>query len=278
MISPNSVPSMMSWPTAAPFHRAARSLIVDTINRGWSRPTIVKAVNRAARFEELTTVPQQQSPKKRSTTKKSPQPARRPRGEPRRLLLDAARDLFARKDYRSTTTREIAESAGVTEYLLFRHFGSKAGLFREALVLPFTNIVDEFARTWQTLNPEETDEDKLARHFVEQVYDVVVEHRGLLLTLVASEAFSDEEIADAGIADIRRALAVLGQISVEGMQLRGLRSNQPDLPAHSTMAMIVGMVALRSSFFGTKPPSRDAIVDELVQATLHGFLHRGDDT
>ena len=219
---------------------------------------------------------QRTSPRKRGAAKTSVQPARRPRGEPRRLLLDAARDLFARKDYRSTTTREIAESAGVTEYLLFRHFGSKAGLFREALVLPFTSIVDDFAQTWHTLIPEETDEDELARHFVEQVYDVVMEHRGLLLTLVASEAFSDEEIADAGIADIRRALAILGQISVEGMQLRGMRSNQPDLPAHSTMAMIVGMVALRSSFFGTKPPSRAAIVDELVQATLHGFLHRGD--
>ncbi|MBV9638784.1 MAG: TetR/AcrR family transcriptional regulator [Mycobacteriaceae bacterium] len=203
------------------------------------------------------------------------QPVRRPRGEPRRLLLDAARDLFARKDYRSTTTREIAESAGVTEYLLFRHFGSKAGLFREALVLPFINIVDEFAMTWQALVPEETDEVDLARHFVEQIYDVVVDHRGLLLTLVASEAFSEEEIADIGVADIRRALGVLGQISVEGMQLRGLRSSQSDLPAHSTVAMIVGMVALRSTFFGTKPPARNAIVDELVQATLHGFLHRG---
>ena len=80
-----------------------------------------------------------------SAVKTSARAVRRPRGEPRRLLLDAARELFARKDYRSTTTREIAESAGVTEYLLFRHFGSKAGLFREALVLPFTSIVDEFA-------------------------------------------------------------------------------------------------------------------------------------
>ncbi|WNG91984.1 TetR/AcrR family transcriptional regulator [Mycobacterium sp. ITM-2016-00318] len=201
---------------------------------------------------------------------------RRPPGEARRLLLDAARELFARKDYRSTTTREIAETAGVTEYLLFRHFGSKAGLFREALVLPFTSIVDEFAATWQTIDHEATVEEELARHFVERVYDVVVERRGLLLTLVASEAFSDEEIADAGIADIRRALGVLGRISGEGMQLRGMQSSQPDLAAHSTMAMIVGMVALRSTFFGTKPPSRDAIVDELVQATLHGFLHRGD--
>ena len=199
---------------------------------------------------------------------------RRPRGEPRRLLLDAARDLFARQDYRSTTTREIAEAAGVTEHLLFRHFGSKAALFREALVLPFTSFVDEFGRTWQAVVPEETDEDELARHFVGQLYDVFVEHRGLVVTLLASEALSEEEMADAGIADIRRALAVLGQISAEGMDIRGMRSSHPDLAAHSTVAMIAGMAALRSTYFGTKPPSREAIVEELTQAILHGFLHR----
>jgi AcrR family transcriptional regulator len=203
-------------------------------------------------------------------------PARRPRGEPRRLLLDAARELFGRRDYRSTTTREIAEAAGVSEYLLFRHFGSKAGLFREALVLPFTNFVDQFGQTWQSVVPEETDEEELARQFVGHLYDVLVEHRGLLLTLVASDGLGDEEIEGAGIADIRRALTVLSRISAEGMQMRGIRSNQPDMPAHSTVAMIVGMVALRSTFYGTKPPSRDAIVDELVEATLHGFLHRPD--
>jgi AcrR family transcriptional regulator len=191
-------------------------------------------------------------------------------------LLDAARELFARRDYRSTTTREIAEAAGVSEYLLFRNFGSKAGLFREALVLPFTTFVDDFGRTWQSVVPEETDEEELARHFVGRLYDVLVEHRGLLLTLVASDGLSEDEIESSGITDIRRALTVLSRISAEGMQIRGMRSSQPDLPAHSTVAMIVGMVALRSTFFGNKPPSRQAIVDELVQATLNGFLHRHD--
>jgi len=61
-------------------------------------------------------VPQRGSAKKKATAQV---PVRRPRGEPRRLLLDAARELFARRDYRSTTTREIAEAAGVSEYLLF---------------------------------------------------------------------------------------------------------------------------------------------------------------
>ncbi len=169
-------------------------------------------------------------------------------------MPDAARTLFGRQDYRSTTTREIAEAAGVSEHLLFRNFGSKAGLFREALVLPFTGFVDEFGRTWQSVIPEETDEQELAGHFVGQLYDVFVKHQGLLLTLMASEALSEEELADTGIADVRRALRLLGRISAEGMNLRGLRSDHPDLPAHSTVAMIAGMAALRSTYFGAKPP------------------------
>ncbi len=207
----------------------------------------------------------------------TPAPAtRRPRGAPRRLLLEAARTLFARQDYRGTTTREIAETAGVTEHLLFRHFGSKAALFREALVLPFTGFIDEFGRTWQSVVPEETDERELARHFVGQLYDVFVQNRGLVVTLLAAETLSEQDIADTGIAEIRDSLAALGRISAEGMDLRGMRSKDPNLAAYSTVAMIAGMAALRSSYFGTDQPPRDAIVEELTQAVLHGFLHRHD--
>src|ERR1700753_3832231 len=134
----------------------------------------------------------QRSPAKKPIEAVTPG-SRRPRGEPRKLLLAAARDLFARQDYRSTTTREIAEAAGVTEHLLFRNFGSKAGLFREALVLPFTGFVDDFGGMWDSVVPEETDEKELARRFVGRLYDVFVDHQGLLLTLMAAEALSEEE-------------------------------------------------------------------------------------
>ncbi len=35
--------------------------------------------------------------------------------------------------------------------------------------------------------------------------------------------------------------------------------------------MVAGMAAFRSTFFGGKPPPREAIVAELTQASLHGF-------
>jgi AcrR family transcriptional regulator len=48
-------------------------------------------------------------------------------------LLDAAVRVFAAVGYRGATTRRIAFEAGVNEITLFRHFGSKDALIREAL-------------------------------------------------------------------------------------------------------------------------------------------------
>lgn len=45
-------------------------------------------------------------------------------------ILDAAAELFAERGYAATTTRAIAERAGVNEVTLFRRFESKAGVLR----------------------------------------------------------------------------------------------------------------------------------------------------
>src|ERR1700743_224490 len=48
--------------------------------------------------------------------------------ETRCRILPATREIFERTGTRGTTTREVAERAGVNEATLFRHFGSKAAL------------------------------------------------------------------------------------------------------------------------------------------------------
>jgi len=49
----------------------------------------------------------------------------------RERLLEAARGLFAERGYAGATTAGIAERAGVSEGILFHHFGSKRELFAE---------------------------------------------------------------------------------------------------------------------------------------------------
>jgi AcrR family transcriptional regulator len=58
------------------------------------------------------------------------------RSKRRQIILDAARQAFLASGYSGARTRDIAERAGVTEALLYRHFASKEELFEEAIVAP----------------------------------------------------------------------------------------------------------------------------------------------
>jgi AcrR family transcriptional regulator len=58
---------------------------------------------------------------------------RLPAEERRAALVRAAMDLFARRGFRGTTTREIAQAAGVSEAIIFRHFANKDELYAAIL-------------------------------------------------------------------------------------------------------------------------------------------------
>lgn len=51
----------------------------------------------------------------------------------RAAVLDTARRVFSRSSYRGVTTAEIAREAGISEPILYRHFGSKRDLYLACL-------------------------------------------------------------------------------------------------------------------------------------------------
>jgi TetR/AcrR family transcriptional regulator len=51
----------------------------------------------------------------------------------RRQLIEVAIDLFSRKGFAGTTTREIAAAAGITEAMIFRHFATKQDFYKAIL-------------------------------------------------------------------------------------------------------------------------------------------------
>jgi AcrR family transcriptional regulator len=58
----------------------------------------------------------------------------RMRGEERRaFILHSAKHVFARSNYAEASTGELARESGVTEPMLYKHFGSKKGLFLAVL-------------------------------------------------------------------------------------------------------------------------------------------------
>ena len=77
--------------------------------------------------------------------------------ERRQAIVDTAVPLFARKGFAGTTTRELAEAAGISEALLFRHFPSKHLLYREIRSLMGGKFA-EFEWYFQTPDGENYDE------------------------------------------------------------------------------------------------------------------------
>ena len=53
--------------------------------------------------------------------------------EKQEKILQAALQLFAKEGYHATSTSKVAKLAGVSEGLIFRHFGNKEGLLHAIL-------------------------------------------------------------------------------------------------------------------------------------------------
>jgi AcrR family transcriptional regulator len=203
---------------------------------------------------------------------------RRPRGEARAELLEAARQLFNDRGYTDTSTREIAERAAVSETLMFRYFGSKAGLFRAAVVRPFLDFVDEFTQTSGKASFELEDEYEASRQFLGGLYDVFHEHRGLVTMFFAAETALSSDLAETGVlADVSDRLQALVDIGREQLKRRhAVELKHPWLTTRVTLAMVAGMATFGSSFYGDQRPGRSAIIEELTLAVLHGHVHRSN--
>jgi AcrR family transcriptional regulator len=195
-------------------------------------------------------------------TRRSPQ-------ELERLILDAARHLFAAQGYAGTTTREVAARAGVHEPLLYRRYGSKAGLYRAAVLVPFNDVVSSYLRTWQEQLVEPAPLRELVVEFVNPLYALLREHSELALAMVQGrELLADE--TDALPTELGRILQQLvPQLEIEGER----RDLQVD-PA-TTNIVVLGMVlglalldpVLPTSAVHTTP---DQVRDAMVELILHG--------
>ncbi|MEI6445623.1 MAG: helix-turn-helix domain-containing protein, partial [Nostocales cyanobacterium ELA583] len=61
----------------------------------------------------------------------------------RTRILQAAQRLFAAKGFEGTTTRDLAQTAGVAEGTLFRHFANKKAILVEVATSGWVDILTD---------------------------------------------------------------------------------------------------------------------------------------
>jgi len=202
---------------------------------------------------------------------------RRSSGEVRRLLLEAAQELFGTNGFRGTSTREIANKAGVAEVLLFRNFGSKADLYSAAVVLPLTGFIEEWlevdAAEWR---PDRAEHQQ--RLFMARMYDFVADNRGLIMSYLAMSVFEPDMVAAlVHTPALGQALDQLAERAAERVTQLG---RVPPADTGVVTRAVIGMVAMMALMrdFGLASDkgsaSRENILDEMTQLVLHGALHR----
>jgi AcrR family transcriptional regulator len=75
--------------------------------------------------------------------------------EKQEKIVQAALELFAKEGYYATSTSKVAKQAGVSEGLIFRHFGNKDGLLQAILEEGERRLKALFADIVMDTNPKE---------------------------------------------------------------------------------------------------------------------------
>jgi AcrR family transcriptional regulator len=181
--------------------------------------------------------------------------------ETRAKILAAARELFERNGTRGTTTREVAERAGVNEATLFRHFGSKRALL-DAMREQACDV-DALRHVLTTLpgNDIAMDLRTLAAHVVEHM---AAKRAMLCVSLAEDAAGTDDSPEWRGPSQIVMDLCAYFHRHIDAGTLRG----DPLLLARYFLGMLFAYVVARK-LWNSHTPDR-ATIDAVVDLFLNG--------
>lgn len=205
-----------------------------------------------------------------------PRATRRTPEEVRELLLGAARSLFAARGFAGASTRDIALKAGVSEALLFRHFGTKAKLFERAILDPINEFIHAYVEEWRARPAADHSAESVTRAYIDGFYRLLCEHRELVMALVTAQAYESLQEVSAA-SPLTRLLEELETLARAEATARAFHFDVP-VTTRVAMGMIMGMALLDEWLFqpGRRKPSRQRIVDEMVAFMLHGLAHRDE--
>jgi TetR/AcrR family transcriptional regulator len=199
---------------------------------------------------------------------------RLPATDRRRQLLEAALDLFSRKGFEGTTTKEIAAAAGVTEAIIFRHFSNKQALY--TAVLDFHHEAGEFDQwlaQWKE-HMDRNDDEGLIRSIIDGIICYYRTDARLQRVLL----FAALEGHETGLEHNRQrsypVFELLCQYVARRQSEGALRACKPGaiIAAAAGMATHYGMM---TELFGFKPDADDKqVADTFTRIVMDGITQR----
>ena len=190
----------------------------------------------------------------------------------RAQLLDAALEVFSRKGFEGTTTKEVAAAAGVTEAIIFRHFPTKQALYTAVLDhhVESSEIQDWLVeiKTWMDQNKDEEVLRSIARAILTS-YRRDPRYERVLL-------FAALEGHELGLAHNRQMVAPIYELLRDYFARRQREGGIANLPPGAVIGAIAGMTknhAMMTQMFGynTEIPTDEEVIESFVRITMNGI-------
>jgi len=194
----------------------------------------------------------------------------------RRQLIEVAIDLFSRKGFAGTTTKEIAAAAGVTEAIIFRHFATKQDFYKAILDHKCGDqSADEWLAETQTFMDRDDDEG-LFRFLISAI---IRYHREepRFERLLMHAALEGHELAIMHHNQMHLPIGAKLKEYIARRQRDGaIRDCDPSVVLFA-IAGIPQFYAMQKYMYqcGQMPPSDERVIDAFMLILMHGLKTTG---
>jgi AcrR family transcriptional regulator len=191
----------------------------------------------------------------------------------RKQIIESAMQVFARKGFRGTTTRDLANEAGVNEAIIFRYFKTKEELYSaiiEHKAGEHRNAhMEEFERM-ATTGDDEKFFEAFGRTFLRRHEEDTSFLRLLLFSALEGHQLSDMFVSSMAVRH------PIGNYIQQRIDSGAFRSVNAQLAARSLFGMFVSFVLWQEifGFKGKYPHDRDQVVRTFVSIFLNGVVRK----
>ncbi|MGG6241643.1 TetR family transcriptional regulator [Nodosilinea sp. AN01ver1] len=175
----------------------------------------------------------------------------------RQRLVDAAFQLFSSQGVGATTTRQVADLAGVNEVTLFRQFGSKHGLL--AAVMTEAEVLFRHPVDLATVGQAQV--DQALRDFLAQCLETLDQLSELVRAVIGEAGqFSADNSQAMG-----RGLQTIRNVMAEYLEALLGQSNRPGLPPEEVAGLVMALLLGYAAIDGTTDGSTDGATDGVAE-------------
>jgi AcrR family transcriptional regulator len=183
----------------------------------------------------------------------------------RRQIIEAAASVFAAKGFHNTTTKEIAEAAGVSEGTIYNYFSSK-----EDLLLGMLNtFITESIQSILDRSPSDDPKAVLAAVYRDRL--ALLERRGALIHALFPQIFTNEQLRHQFLSKTIQPLIRRIEEQITAQTERGLfRPVNAAIATRAMMGFLIVYVVL--GLAGKDPVLVNTPHDELVEEVVSLFI------